>query len=797
MHTVSMRPLRYLLLFSLFAAAYYGVSARVGSGVKVIAPRGQYSSLEQALAEAADGDTIEVYGGSYAGGLRIEKSLRLIGHDSPVIDGGNEGTVITLAAPNIQFSGFTIRNSGDSLDAENSGIVGEAPGLLITGNRLEGTLFGIYMREAHGSVIRDNLILSKPLSLARRGDPIRIWASHQVHIEDNQIARGRDVVLYYSEQLVIRNNYIQDGRYGLHFMYCDDALIDGNLLTGNSVGAFLMYSRRLHMLGNTVAYNRGPSGYGIGMKDLDAAVVSDNLFLNNRVGAYLDNSPSEVNGKGVFDGNVFAYNDIGIEFLPSVRNNFFTENSFLDNQEHVSVAGGGLLKQNTWSVAGRGNFWSNYAGYDQDGDGLGDQPYKAERLFENLMDRFAGLRLFIYSPVSQAVDFAAQAFPLVKPQPKLIDESPLMAFQLPSGLPVLPHPDPGLLVRSALVLLAISLFVWLFSRTNLLGTTSRIYQRLGFRAIQQNDSHGSRLNYVKDIEGGAFLIHVHKLTMRYGKVLALHDVTFDIQAGEAVALWGPNGAGKTSALRCLLGLLPYSGEIRINGLEVRKHGKTVRRELGFVPQELGFHDDMELEETIQFYARLKKADPQTGGQLLAQLELSEHLGKRVGELSGGLKQRLALAIALLADPSILILDEPTSNLDLHGRDELIDQLNQLKKAGKTLIFSSHRLDEVLSLADRVLVIQDGRLVAQGLPDQIATRNGWQTRLRLYVPPESNQAALDALSSRGFSATPNGKGIWVKAAPGQKGLPISALAEAGIPVSDFEIEPYEQKDRSHD
>jgi ABC-type multidrug transport system ATPase subunit len=226
---------------------------------------------------------------------------------------------------------------------------------------------------------------------------------------------------------------------------------------------------------------------------------------------------------------------------------------------------------------------------------------------------------------------------------------------------------------------------------------------------------------------------------------------------------------------------------------VSKRGKAVRQKLGFVPQELGFHDDMELGETLQFYARLKKAGSQAGQRLLDQLGLGAHRGKRVGELSGGLKQRLALAIALLENPRILILDEPTSNLDLHGRDELIELLNQLKQEGKTLVFSSHRLEEVLSLADRVLVVQAGRLVAQGLPDQVAARNGWQTRLRLYVPAEERQRAVQVLTGRGFTATPNGKGVWVQAAPGQKGLPISALAEAGILVSDFELEPYEEKE----
>ena len=786
----------WALLLGLALTIWRSASAQVEQDGRVITSRGEYATLAQALADAQEGETIEVYGGVHPGPVRVEKTLRLIGYDWPVIDGGNQGTVITLSAPGIRLSGFIIRNSGNSLDEENSGITGEAQGLEIIGNRLEGTLFGISLAEAHGSLVRDNLIYSKLLPQARRGDPIRVWSSNQVQIVGNQISQGRDVVLYSSQQLIIRDNRIDNGRYALHFMYCDDALIEGNRLTGNSVGAYLMYSRRLRMQSNIIADNRGPSGYGIGLKDLDAAVVRENLFLNNRIGAYLDNSPSEVNGLGRFEGNVFAYNDIGVEFLPSVRNNFFTGNSFIDNQEHVSVAGGGLLKQNAWTVEGRGNYWSNYAGYDQDGDGLGDQPYKAERLFENLMDRHPNLRLFIYSPVSQAVDFAAQAFPLVKPQPKLVDEHPLMAFDLPAGLPTLPQSGRGILVRSALGLLSVALLAIAFSRSNFIGRfrrPSRLAMRRNPQPFPGTKADEQGKNAEQDGQGGGFLIQVRNISMRYGKVLALNQVSFEIEAGEAVALWGPNGAGKTSALRCLLGLLRYRGEVRIGGLEVSRHGKAVRQKLGFVPQELGFHDDLSVVETLQFYTRLKKADPQTGQRLLDRLALSEHRLKRVGELSGGLKQRLALAIALLNDPEILILDEPTSNLDLHGRDELIDLLLQLKKEGKTMVFSSHRLDEVLSLADRVLVMQDGKLLAQGQPEQIAARNGWQTRLRLSVSPEASQEAVQVLIGRGFSATPNGKGIWVQTAAGQKGLPISALAEAGIPVRDFEIEPYEERE----
>jgi nitrous oxidase accessory protein len=226
-----------------------------------------------------------------------------------------------------------------------------------------------------------------------------------------------------------------------------------------------MYSRRVHMGSNTIARNRGPSGYGVGLKDMDDTVIVGNLFLDNRVGAHLDTSPREVDSTGQFTGNVFAYNDIGVEMMPSVRRNMFSGNSFVENEEQVAVAGGGSLLENSWTVDGAGNYWSDYAGYDADGDGLGDMAYKSERLFENLMQQEPLLRLFIYSPAVNAIDFAARAFPLVKPKPKLVDERPFMSPMVPDAAPSLPRSDAkgwiwldAALLLGALILAALPRF---------------------------------------------------------------------------------------------------------------------------------------------------------------------------------------------------------------------------------------------------------------------------------------------------------------------------------------------------
>lgn len=403
---------------------------------RVVTPRGEFSSLAEALEGAEDGETIEVYGGVHEGPIVIDRSVTLIGIDWPVVDGGGQGNVLHLIAPGITVNGFVIQNSGHSLHEENAGISVEAPNAVLENNRLEETLFGIYLKTAPGTVIRGNVISSKDLDVPRRGDAIRVWYSNDVLVEGNVATKGRDVVLWYSENLTVRDNEVTDGRYGLHFMYCDDATIENNLLANNSVGTFLMYSRRLHLVGNTIAHNRGPSGFGVGLKDMDDALIENNLFLDNRIGAHLDNSPREINSIGQFKGNVFAFNDVGVNLMPSVRHNEFSGNSFVDNEQQVAIAGGGArTSTNEWTIGEQGNYWSNYVGYDGDADGRGDIPYKAERLFEKLMDQNSSLRLFVYSPVEQAVDFAARAIPFVKPQPTLSDEAPLMEPIIPTGLP--------------------------------------------------------------------------------------------------------------------------------------------------------------------------------------------------------------------------------------------------------------------------------------------------------------------------------------------------------------------------
>lgn len=281
------------------------------------------------------------------------------------------------------------------------------------------------------------------------------------------------------------------------------------------------------------------------------------------------------------------------------------------------------------------------------------------------------------------------------------------------------------------------------------------------------------------------MIVAKNLTKRYGKITALNQVSFAIESGESVALWGSNGAGKTTTLRCLLGVQGFEGDLTVNGIDVRKNGKAARAAIGYVPQEASFYD-MSVYETLRFYARLKQVAPSRIDDVLEQVQLNIHVQKRVSMLSGGMKQRLALAVALLANPPILVLDEPTANLDVKAQRDFIQTIQTLNHSGKTVVFSSHRLDEVIALASRVLVLADGKLALECQPHDLAEKLGLHRWLRIWVPAHHKEDTLRVLQEQGYAYTPNGRSVYVKVGANGKLAPLRLLEMASIPIEDFDL-----------
>ena len=206
------------------------------------------------------------------------------------------------------------------------------------------------------------------------------------------------------------------------------------------------------------------------------------------------------------------------------------------------------------------------------------------------------------------------------------------------------------------------------------------------------------------------MIRINALRKRFGRSLAVDGVTMHLPPGDSVALWGSNGAGKTTIIRCVLGLFRFDGAIAVAGMDVRRHGKAVRRLIGYVPQEIGFYDELRVGEALRFFSRVKGVAMPDAEPVLERVGLAGQHRKRIRELSGGMKQRLALAIALLGDPPVLMLDEVTASLDAFGREEFVGLLERLSGDGRTMLFASHRVDEVTALARRVVTLEAGRVI---------------------------------------------------------------------------------------
>lgn len=282
------------------------------------------------------------------------------------------------------------------------------------------------------------------------------------------------------------------------------------------------------------------------------------------------------------------------------------------------------------------------------------------------------------------------------------------------------------------------------------------------------------------------MIHVSNLTKRYRDVVVVDDFSMDVESGDSVALWGPNGAGKTTVIRCVLGLVNYEGRVDVGGLDVRKHGKSVRSRIGYVPQELSFYDDMNVLDLLDYSARLRRIGKDRVDEVVELIEIGPHTDKLVRELSGGLKQRLGLGTALLPDPEILLLDEPTSNLDAVARDAAVRMLEALRHEGRTLVVTSHHMEEVGMLVDRVIAMEDGRKTTECAPMDLAEELGLRAWLHVITSNGSTQKALTVLKDAGFDARENSRGVLVEVSAQQKGLAVGALNDAGVVIEDLEV-----------
>jgi ABC-2 type transport system ATP-binding protein len=212
------------------------------------------------------------------------------------------------------------------------------------------------------------------------------------------------------------------------------------------------------------------------------------------------------------------------------------------------------------------------------------------------------------------------------------------------------------------------------------------------------------------------MLEVNGLTKSYGKLMAVSGVSFRVDHGETIGLLGPNGAGKTTTVSIIAGLMsPDSGEVLIEGKPVKNDTDPVKRKIGLVPQDMALYDQLTALDNLTFFAALYSISGAKAKQAIDEalnlVELSDRGGDKVGTFSGGMKRRLNLAAALLHDPQILLLDEPTVGVDPQSRNAIFENLEALKKRGKTLVYTTHYMEEAERLCDRIVIIDHGKVIA--------------------------------------------------------------------------------------
>ncbi len=275
---------------------------------------------------------------------------------------------------------------------------------------------------------------------------------------------------------------------------------------------------------------------------------------------------------------------------------------------------------------------------------------------------------------------------------------------------------------------------------------------------------------------------------RYGRALALDGVTFALEAGEVLALIGANGAGKSTLIKSVVGLVRHTGSVSVRGVDVARHPKQAHSLIGYLPQHPALHPDLTVRETALFYAGMKgvKGERARAGVQAAGLE--DHAEKQVGALSGGMRQRLALAVSLLAEPPLLVLDEPGTGLDISARLELRHLIQDQRARGTAVLLSTHWLEDVPYIADQVMVLEGGRVAGLGPAGSLGGLGAPQSRLYLRLNGHSPEA-IPLITSLFPGAGVDQTGDWlvVTTAAAKKARVVEAVASAGICILDLRVE----------
>lgn len=404
---------------AVIALVLLSVPAGVQAKVWTVGDRGaDFPLIAPAIAASGPHDVIQVRRGVYREDLTLDHPVSIVGEPGMVLFGTGSGTVIEIRAPGCEIRGLTIDGTGTGASNEmDAAIRITSSGNRIIGNRIRRAFYGIVVAGAAGNLIEGNDIAGlADEPFGRRGDGIYLYRAPNNQIRRNTVSGMRDAIYFqYAPGGVAEGNVVRASRYGLHDMFSDNTRIAGNVFHACSAGANLMNSSSLVIEANEFSENRGVTAVGLALKDCDRSEIRGNRFENNGKGLQLDGATGNR-----FTENRFVQNDTAVRLMPSAECNVFAKNEFAGNWSDVVAAGDGGSTQ--WSAGGAGNRWSAYAGFDFDGDGVGDTPHSLSGPFERIEGANALARLFLQSPAASALALVARMSP---PESGLTDAHPL------------------------------------------------------------------------------------------------------------------------------------------------------------------------------------------------------------------------------------------------------------------------------------------------------------------------------------------------------------------------------------
>ncbi len=367
------------------------------------------------------GGVLELPPGQYAGPAVINRPMTIVGNGEVEIDGGGDGSVITVRADGVSLQGLRIINSGDSHNTADAGVFIEADNTLLEDNVLENVLFGVHLKNAHDNTIRGNRVSSKDREISLRGDGLRMWYSSNNLVENNHFSDIRDIVISNSAQNRISGNIIEHSRIGMEFIFSHENEITDNTITYNTTGIVIVYCNDVVIRGNSIAHMRKLTGSGLSFKESANILISENQIAHSNTGLLANSSLDPENIMTVQD-NLFAYNVLGIYFLGEKGGNFIENNRFANNFTDAMGSASTTIRGNLWKA----NYWDQYQGFDRNHDGTGDQPHDVYLYSEYIWKDTPMSRFFRGSLVMGLLDFAMRLAPFSSPVLEYSDPVPGM-----------------------------------------------------------------------------------------------------------------------------------------------------------------------------------------------------------------------------------------------------------------------------------------------------------------------------------------------------------------------------------